>query len=72
LTRTLREKVCESNKNNRDLRKEITVLSQRLGHIKANCNEQYNRKNNIKIYGVKELKGEKIVDVKTTLKEKGV
>lgn len=72
---TLREKLCDVNKNTRDLQNEITEVKDlaTFATVKANYNEQYSRKNNIKIYGVREAKGEKIVEVvKTTLKEKGV
>lgn len=71
---TLREKLCEANKNNRELRKEMREVSDlaTFSAVKANYNEQYSRKNNIKIYGIQETKGENIVDViKSTLKKKG-
>lgn len=71
---TLREKICEANKNNRDLQKEMNEVRDlaTFSTVKSNYNEQYSRKNNIKIYGIPETKGENIVEVvKSTLKKKG-
>ncbi|XP_062613848.1 uncharacterized protein LOC134275596 [Saccostrea cucullata] len=71
---TLKEKLCETNKYNRELKKEMDELKDlaTFATVKANYNEQYSRKNNIKIYGVQETEGEDIIEVvKSVLKEKG-
>ncbi|XP_056021932.1 uncharacterized protein LOC130054887 [Ostrea edulis] len=71
---TLREKICEANKNNRDLQKEMNEGRDfaTFSTVKSNYNEQYSRKNNIKIYGIPETKRDNIVEiVKSTLKKKG-
>ncbi|XP_062604976.1 uncharacterized protein LOC134266766 [Saccostrea cucullata] len=71
---TLKEKLSETNKNNRELKKEMDQLNDlaTFATVKANYNEQYSRKNNIKVYGVQETEDEDIIEVvKSVLKEKG-
>ena len=57
---TLREKLCEANKNTREMQKEMKEVRDlaTFSTVKANYNEQYSRKNNINIYGIQETKGE--------------
>jgi hypothetical protein len=51
--------------------KEVSDLAT-FSAVKDNYNEQYSRKNNIKIYGIQETKDENIVEViNSTLKKKG-
>lgn len=73
------EKILELERENRDLRKELEEQSEALNRIhvqveenenmvqnalsKANYNEQYSRKFNIKFHGITENKGENCLDL---------
>ncbi|KAK3104934.1 hypothetical protein FSP39_013461 [Pinctada imbricata] len=61
----LKEKMSEIKKENREMKSDLSdaVIIAREAQRKSNYNEQYSRKNNVKVHGIPEDRGESVFSV---------